>query len=158
MHTYQIRTLVDITENGVAQRQLPYKTKSGILVHDKEVLQKVKLQQQNFNTLLQTISMRGAPIWGHTPLREHLPITPQSGFGTFYEGKQMVWQFLFQTDQADLFGSNNRCDYLEQDFDGVPIINFLDETITFRQSTFVVNSNEYRNILFDYMGDRDIED
>ena len=158
MHTYQIRTLVDVTENGIPQKQLPYKTKSGILVHDKEVLQKVKLQQQNFNTLIQTISMRGAPVWGHTPVREHVLITPQTGFGTFYEGKQMVWQFLFQTDQADLFGANNGCDFLAQDFDGIPVINFLDETITFRQSSFVSHSNEYRNVLFDYLGDKEIED
>ena len=149
---------MDVTENGVAHKQLPYKTKSGILVHDREVLQKVKLQQQNFNTLIQTISMRGAPIWGHTPIREHLLVTPQTGFGTFYEGKQMVWQFLFQTDQADLFGANNGCDFLAQDFDGIPVINFLDETITFKQSTFVSHSNEYRNVLFDYLGDREIED
>ena len=92
MHEYRVHTLVDITNNGSLQKQFPFKTTGGEVVHDKVTLAMARNQNNNFNTMIQLLQMRGNITWETEPLRIHNTIG-NSGFGNAYEGKQTSWHF-----------------------------------------------------------------
>jgi hypothetical protein len=59
MHEYRIHTLVDITENGNLKQAFPFKTRNGEVIHDKHSLAIARNQNNNFNTILQLLQLRG---------------------------------------------------------------------------------------------------
>jgi len=152
MHTYSITTLVDITENGLLREQFPFTTKSGELIHDTHSLSIARNQQTNFTTLIQLLQLRSNIIWEQPPQREEI-IVDQSQFGRAYEGKQTVWHFRWQVEQADLYlHDDDAVGRLQEDFDLVPVINFCKESATFPVNAFVCYDYKTRNILFNYLG------
>ena len=124
---FRIQTLVDITETG-ARRQdsdkLAYK------------------QQSNFQTLVQTIGLRCNLQYNKSPQKQELKIE-KVGFGDKYKGKQNVWTFDFEIEYEGGLDIN----MLNNDFDLIPIITGLEETIQLQQALFRTTPKE-RNIIF----------
>jgi hypothetical protein len=120
-----IQTLVDITETGV--RKGPDKLAVG--------------QQTNWDTLIQVIGLRANP----EPQQGNMANVDVSDykFGKTYTGKHNVWTYEFWLPE----GSVSIAD-LENDFDLVPYIADLDETIASTMHVFLTKNVENCNILF----------
>ena len=65
-------------------------------------------------------------------------------FGSEYTGKQRLWYFKFTIEQEDALS----VDFLKDDFDLVPVIAGLTETITINNNAFRTKNNATRNIIF----------
>ena len=153
MYEFRVHTLVDITDNGSLHRPFPFKTTSGEIIHDKNSLAVAKNQNNNFNTMLQLLQIRGNVTWEAPPHKIHDTIG-NSGFGTEYTGKQTSWHFSFFTEQSEVYGSvDNPTGQLADDFNLVPIINFFKETATFPTSTFITLDPKLINTYFSYAGE-----
>ena len=63
MYEFYVHTLVDITDNGVLQKPFPFKTPGGEVVHDRQSLLMARNQNNNFNTMLQLLQIRGNITW-----------------------------------------------------------------------------------------------
>ena len=152
MYSYSIYTLVDISNPGNLQKNFPFTTKSREVVTDKETLFRAKNQLANFTTMLQTLQLRSniefeeIPVLNNSLLKEHL-------FGNFYENKQNVWQFSWQTERADLYIKNDDViEGLVEDFNYIPINAFCKESVTFPQNAFITNDIKFKNTYFKFHG------
>ena len=153
MYEFRVHTLVDISDNGSLQKQFPFKTNSGEVVHDKETLRLARNQNSNFNTMLQLLQMRGNIVWESTPMRLELQTLGNHRFGSFYEGKQTTWHFQFFTEQSGVYGDDiDATAFLQSDFHHVPIVSFCKETATFPLSTFDTQDFKTINTYFSYSG------
>lgn len=125
---FRVYTLVDITETGARRGDDP----------------KSAQQQQNFLTVLQTIGLRVNPTYNKSPqTTKDLPT--KLGLGKAYKGTQIIWQFDFEIEYEDALS----IDMLTNDFDLIPIIDGLSETIKFKNSVFITRDPEYTNIVFE---------
>lgn len=124
---FELRTLIDITETGARRGDDP----------------KQQQQQQNFYTTLQTISLRANPTVHRSPKSENTQIK-NMGFGSKHTGKHQVWSWRFSFEQAD----SHNIEFLKNDFDMVPVIAGLNETVQLENAAFVSTDNEFRNIVF----------
>jgi hypothetical protein len=109
MARYRIITLVDITRTDAK------KSDSNDF--------KIK-QQQNFNSLRQTIELRSNVEWYRDPEKRNgsLPYP--------FEGKANHWIWEFDVERDDVFLSDtDPAGLLKQDLNNVPVINRLEETI-----------------------------
>ena len=124
-------TTVDITNTG------QYRTEPG-----KET---DRWREQNFQTVLQTLGMRANISFNKSPV--HIEISGHIlGFNT--TNIIRVWQFDFYTERENFFQSNdNPIGYLIDDFDGVPYISGLDESMEQNYDVFVTDGPS-RNIIF----------
>ena len=125
---FKLKTLIDITETGARRGDDPRKQQ----------------QQQNFFTTLQTISLRANPTVTESPKSE-LILIKNLNFGSTYSGKHRVWSWSFSFEQSD----SHNIEFLLNDFDFVPIINNLDETIKLNDSAFITSNEKSRNIIFE---------
>ena len=126
-----IYTLVDITETK------SYRSPD----------QKANHQQANFMTFFQTLSMRFNPYYEQSP--EVSEMTEEQlhkiGFGTDYKGKNLVWTFNFTIDSAVAgFEPEN----VAKDFDLVPVISGLKESILINNNVFRTSDLGTKNIIF----------
>ena len=80
MSIYCVQTLVDVSDNGNLNQAFPFKTKSGYLVHDKDTLSLAKDQQQNFNTLVQSLQIRANITQDQHPVTTDI-VTGNTKFG-----------------------------------------------------------------------------
>lgn len=124
---FRLHTLIDITETGTRR-------------HDEDKF--AYKQEANFQTVLQTIGLRVNIEYDNRPSIEELSIA-KLGFGDKYKGKQNVWTFDFYTE----YEGGLDIDMLYNDFNLVPIITGLNETIKFEQALFRTTPEE-RNIIF----------
>lgn len=127
-------TLVDITDTGI------YRQNSDNSLE--------RNQQRNWETVLQIIGLRIQPINIKPP--RHPQIVPMSKhqFGSFYRGSQQCWKFAFYVETPSALGSHEHpIEFLEQDFDKIPIITGLSETISLPDSVFYT-SGILKNIYF----------
>ena len=123
---FRLRTLIDITETG--QHRGPDK-----LAAD---------QQANFNSLIQVIGLRANP----TPLvcnPVRGPIT-KLGFGSNYKGENSYWEFDFEIEYGE-----TQIETLIEDFQMVPVITGLKETIQLEIPVFETKCSKKRNIVFE---------
>ncbi len=156
MHEYHIHTLVDITDNGNIKQAFPFKTLSGDVIHDKHSLAIARDQNSNFNTMLQLLQMRGNIVWENIPMKVDMPTLANHMFGSFYEGKQTMWNFQFFTEQPGVYGDMvDPVMFLVEDFHYVPIVSFCKETVTFPRSTFDTQNLTTINTYFSYSGPTD---
>ena len=155
MYEFRVHTLVDITENGNLKKEFPFKSKSNNVIHDKHTLIIAKNQNNNFNTMLQLLQMRGNITWETPPMQLNDPIANMK-FGTAYEGKQNSWHFTFYTEQEEVYGNlaTNNVGQLIEDFDLVPILSFAKETATFPSNTFITENERTLNTYFSYAGEK----
>lgn len=118
MITYQITTLVDITNSNARRDDIDH-----VIVS----------QQSNFDTLVQTIGLRANIEWNDPPdvcsgKCEELVIT----------GSQRYWQWKFFVDKESIFEDDSSpVGLLITDLHGVPIIDKLTETKKLHVPTFI---------------------
>jgi len=128
---YHIYTTVDITN-----------TKQYRLEPGKEL---ARQQEQNFQTFLQVLGIRANILFTEGPTLMKI-----NGSILGFETTDIinVWSFEFETEQDFLYQSNgDPVGYLLEDFDGVPYISGLDESMEQNYSVFVT-SGPAKNIIF----------
>jgi hypothetical protein len=114
MPRYRITTLIDITRTDAKKSD-----------NDQYRL----AQQDNFNSLRQSIELRSIVSWHRDPIKHHGRL-PEP-----LDGKAAYWIWEFETERDDLFlRGNDPVALLKEDLHGVPIINGLDETVDFEIS------------------------
>jgi len=124
---FQLQTLIDITETlarRTDENKFAYK------------------QQANFQTIIQTIGLRVNISYDISPINQELNIG-KMGFSDKYKGKQKVWSFTFDVE----YEGGLDIAMLETDFDLIPIISGLDETIKLEQALIRTSPTD-RNIIF----------
>lgn len=105
-------------------------------------------QQQNQNTLIQTIGLRSQPI-NTVTTRLLTQDVAEYGFGKRYKGLHTVWRIDFSIEHTDVFNfKNNPMFHLLNDCDGVAIITGLEETAEINSRCFETVDPSSINILF----------
>lgn len=120
---YSLYTLVDITATGY------YRSRSDL----------ERLEQQNFDTVIQTIGLSGNVYYDKPPT-----IIPADIFGA---PDQRCWYFEWTMEIDYVFevdGDNIR--RLKENFEFIPFISNLNETAKFDQALFKLG----KNIIFDF--------
>ncbi len=118
MQWFRITTLVDITRTQVFKEHIdPLKKK----------------QQDNYNTLHQTLEMR-AIIFSEKD--------PQKKFTEWNGNEESTWVWEFYTERDDIFlKDSDPTALLKQDLEYVPFISGCEETAKFKNCFFSVPSN-----------------
>lgn len=122
---YELHTLVDIT-NPIQKDNTFYKN-----------------QYQNYLTMIQTLSLR-ANVEIFTKTSKIVDINTLA-FGRQYAGEQKVWSMIFGYDYEFT------TDMLITDFNCVPFIDQLSETVEFDFVSFLTNSTKSKNIIFNLL-------
>ena len=124
---FRLLTTVDITETN-ARRSDDKKEYS---------------QQTNLNTVIQTIGLRVnlEPVFTNL----HVDDVNKLGFGKLISGKQRYWEFVFDVP----FEAALSVDMMESDFDLIPVITELDETVYNHNKIFRTTCPNERNITFE---------
>ena len=128
---YTLYTTVDITNTG------QYRTEPG-----KEA---DRWKEQNFQTVIQTIGIRANIAYRRKP--DMIQVSgKQLGFET--DALVRAWRFDFSTERDGFFEHNgNPISGLINDFNGVPYIAGLDESMEQNYAVFVTEGPA-RNIVF----------
>jgi hypothetical protein len=128
---YKLYTTVDITNTGQFRAE-PGK-------------ESARWKEQNFQTVLQTIGIRGNIAEFQKP--ELVQVGgKQHGFNT--DEIINVWRFDFETEREFLFEvDNDPVGYLVKDFNGVPFISGLSESMKQNYDVFVTDGPS-KNIVF----------
>lgn len=132
---YKLYTTVDITH-----------TKQ----HRNEVGKEAnRWREQNFQTVLQTLGIRGNINFSRGP--EQLAVSGKLiGFNT--ERIINVWRFDFSSELANIYGPTTEpVAFLKEDFELVPYISGLDESMEQNYNVFVT-SGPATNIVFHCVG------
>lgn len=125
-------TLVDITNTGITR--------------DRGTQELERNQQRNWETVIQCISLRAQPMNIVSKVDE-LDLD-QFEFGEMYTGKQKVWSFAFAVEHENVFQKNtDPLHYLEESFNQVPVITYLEETARFILPIFYT-AGAIKNIYF----------
>jgi hypothetical protein len=111
------RTLFDCTYTGVTghlrPQQLPFTTKTGLVIDTPDQWNRARNQQRNWESLLQILSLRTQPMDVVTPIKHT-------------DG----WHFAFEVEAEGVLGSefgSNDLAGLVGDCEGVPMVTGLDE-------------------------------
>jgi len=115
---YKLYTLVDITHTG---QHRP----NGSIEH---------WQEQNFNTVLQTLGIRGNISYSFSP-----EVVEVAGCLVGFDTDDIirVWRFDFYTEQDHLFAKNgDPVGFLKEDFVLVPYISGLNEAMEQQYAVF----------------------
>lgn len=123
---YRLYTLVDITESGVHRGS------------DKKAVG----QQANYNTMVQVIGLQS----NVTPklVKKHTKDIKGLGFGSQFKGEHNYWEFIFEIEYGLLDAET-----LKSNFDLVPVILGLEETVEMDLATFNAQKSKKTNIVFD---------
>tara|TARA_B100001094_G_C18124233_1_gene768575 strand:+ start:1114 stop:1533 length:420 start_codon:yes stop_codon:yes gene_type:complete len=135
VHHYSAYTLVDITNTNVNQSKK-------LLVQSN--------QQQNLNTLVQSVGLRSQPIDPVVSVLMTQDIVNYE-FGNAYQGLHTVWRLDFSIEHNDVFNKNgNKTFHLLNDCDGVAIYTNLEETTELKTKSFETISTKLVNLYFKY--------
>lgn len=123
----EIVTLVDVTQTNEKRGGEP----------------KRYSQQSNFNTLIQTATLRA----NFLPIRVDINNSSinQFGFGKKYKDKQKHWITRLEAERESV---GLDIAMLNEDFDLVPIVLGLDETVKIPDNVFNTTDSELKNIVF----------
>ena len=124
---FKLYTLVDITETGARRGDEPKSVR----------------QQQNYLTVLQTIGLRVNPTYVGAP-STITEIPSKIGLGSKYKSKQTIWEYKFDVEYEDALDVQTLVD----DFNLIPFIAGLDETVEFKDETFLTQNKTLKNIIF----------
>jgi hypothetical protein len=128
---YKLYTTVDITHTG------QFRNEPGRELE--------RWQEQNFNTVVQTIGIRSNITYRHGP--EVFDIGGKA-CGFDFDHLARIWRFDFYTEQDFVFEENkDPVGYLMEMFNGVPYIANLTEDIEQNYAVFVTDGPN-RNIVF----------
>jgi hypothetical protein len=138
------RTLFDITQTHVSNRR-------GLLESNvNPAFDQQRLQQANFETVLQVISLRSQPENISETTVTQTKLRAGSEWGTAYRSKNKVkcWQFEFTVAHTKVFArEDHELGALLADCQNVPMIKDLDEWHSIANTLDV--SPELRNIIFE---------
>jgi len=138
MHTMKVlcRTLFDCTHTGVTghlrPQQLPFTTKTGLVINTPEQWNLSRNQQRNWESLLQIVSLRTQPM-NVVPPTKHT------------DG----WHFAFEVESEGVLGSGHGSDNLAGlvgDCEGVPMVTDLEEAEVITATLHAQGTNQ--NIWF----------
>jgi len=117
-HRIKCYTLFDITNSGVRQRNKP---PEGV---DLEKFIYQRNTQNNFDTILQLISLRSQPEIYSYPNKQFINTEEFTEFGFFYiEEKLPIWVFEFEVHHHSVFDDGiETLGYLYSDCDNVPMV------------------------------------
>lgn len=131
---FRLHTLVDITRTGQTRYALGREYE--------------RYQQQNFDSLIQAISLRALPFWEEDPVSESLNI---KDFGTAYEGEHRVWTFRFHVETDDAYATKpGNIDLLINDLNLVPFIPNLGETVKINNHIFDTVNITTKNTVIEF--------
>ena len=123
---FQLITLVDITQTNARRGHDAFEQK----------------QQQNFLTILQTLSLRSNAIVNTEP--KHVDEDAESyGFGENYTGINSIWKLNFSYESCD----KNILDLILDDLNYVPFIPNLNETAFFEIAVFQTQDVKSKNVI-----------
>ena len=106
------------------------------------------LQMQNYNTLIQTISLRGNPLNINVSMAGNQDMKDYN-FGTNFGGAQNIWIISFVIEQIDVFGNKNGpLGGLEEDCHQVPVIVNLLESASIIPAVFDTVNAKTKNLYF----------
>jgi hypothetical protein len=130
------RTLFDCTHTGVTghlrPQQLPFTTKTGLIINTPEQWNLSRNQQRNWESLLQIVSLRTQPM-NVVPPTKHT------------DG----WHFAFEVESEGVLGSGHGSDNLAGlvgDCEGVPMVTDLEEAEVITATLHAQGTNQ--NIWF----------
>jgi hypothetical protein len=123
---FKLYTLVDITESGVHRGP------------DRVAVK----QQANYNSVIQTIGIRANVVPGE--VRKHEGSVNKLKFGSKYKNKQAYWEMSFTID----YGATT-VEMLNEDFDLIPVLDQLEETVKLDPTIFSTKNDSIRNIYFE---------
>ncbi len=127
MPRYRIITLIDITRTD-AKKSDPNPVR-------------VK-QQQNFNSLRQSIELRSNVSWHRDPEKF------AGALPTPFEGKANHWIWEFETEREDLFlQDDDPVALLKDDINNVPVIAGLDETADITPAAFKTTGENFNTFV-----------
>ena len=133
MINYTAYTLVDIsntTETKITRNKIAF------------------LQQQNLNTLIQTVGLRSQPLEPSVTIKMTQDIVDYE-FGNEYQGLHTVWQFDFSIEHSEIFKFKEQDSYhLYNDTDGIAIYKGLEETCKLKTSCFETKNKNNINLYF----------
>lgn len=113
MDFFTIYTLIDITNTGNTNPKGNSKT---------------FLQAQNYNSIIQALSLRGLPVISSVTTLEDASISKYD-FGSAITGKHSIWILKFASEKPDIWRKeDDHSFHLLDDIDGVPIYSDLDNT------------------------------
>lgn len=119
---FELYSLIDIENTGARKD-------AGFVPYSKE---------QNYLSVLNTISMRANPTIIKSPtVTEKFPV-----FGAEYKPER-AWHMIFEFE----YGIHS-IEMLENDFQLVPVITGLDETVALEYPVFRTKPDQYKNIIF----------
>lgn len=128
---YKLYTTIDITHTG------QFRNEPGRELE--------RWQEQNFNTILQTIGIRANITFRHGP---EVFVMGGKACGFEFEHTARVWRFDFYTEQDFMFElDNDQVGILKEMFAGVPYIADLTEQVQQNYAVFVTDGPS-RNIVF----------
>lgn len=113
-----------------------------------DISQTSALQMQNYNTLLQTIALRGNPLNIKVSMAGNQDMQDYD-FGDDFGGTQNIWVISFVTEQIDVFGNRHGpLGGLEEDCHQVPVITTLMESAVIKPSVFDTKNAKTKNLYF----------
>lgn len=134
MQYYTAYTLVDVTPTGITSA----KSKNNFAYN----------QQQNYNTLVQSIGLR-TQLYDINVTSIEAQDVVELCFGNQFKGLHTVWQIDFATEHTDVYRKhNNYVHFLEQDCEGVAFVSNLNETVNFSENCFETIRPEFINLCF----------
>jgi hypothetical protein len=123
---FQLITLVDITQTNARRGHEIFEQK----------------QQQNFLTVLQTLSLRSNAIVNHEP-KSFFDDAEHYGFGEHYHGRQQLWKLNFSYESS----VENILDLIVDDLNYVPFIPNLNESVFFDIPVFQTKDIKLKNTI-----------
>lgn len=143
------RTLFDITNTNQSNRR-------GLLENepDRDAV-KQRMQQANFETILQVISLRSQPENITQPQKTTTALGKNSDWGRAYHTKKPIncWEFEFTVNYKQVFANEQgKLGALLQDCRGVPMIKDLGEWTCIENT--LNTSDDLRNIIFEIVDEQ----
>ena len=110
-------------------------------------------QQQNLNTLIQSIGLRSQPIQPIVSVLMTQDIVNYD-FGKQYQGLHTVWRLDFSSEHNKVYKNfSNEFYYLNNDCDGVAIYTNLEETAELKTKSFETINTKVVNLYFKHNTD-----
>lgn len=100
-------------------------------------------QYANYMTFENSLQLRSNVNIVEEPTMEKMDISNLK-FGDSYKGEHVVWSLLIEPDFPDAV----KQEVLEEDFDLIPMITGLDETINIKTGVYRTTDPDYTNVLF----------
>ena len=127
---FKALTLIDITKTGVSR--------------NKEAEdQKAVAQFANYMTVENCLQLRSNIKILTVPKGRKMDISNLK-FGDNYRGEQMVWEFTFEPEIPEAISVKT----LNEDFNLIPMLTGLDETIKISNGVYITDDEDYTNLLF----------